>query len=500
MDQGLLDRLQHCQRLPSLSTVALRVIDIANDPAADLDGVALCIGNDPALATKVLRVANSPFYGNRRKCNTLRQAVTNLGLNNTICVALSFSLASSLEGPEHGFLDRSSLWQRSLVCAVAANLLADALNVKRPEELFLGGLLQDIGMLVLDAVMGERYGSLANDASHADLVRIEREGLGTDHVEVGVWMMNRWGLPDYLQDMVRFSHHAVTDTPQELTLTARCIRASNVVADLWLQGPNEDVVIRVADHCWQWLQIDADGLQKIVDLFPGELRSRAELLGKPSLTTAEAADVLDQAKEALLIRTLSQLAHAQDVKAGNELLEARTQALEAQACIDRLTGLFNRASLEDRLAEEFARADDGGHPLSVAFIDLDRFKQINDTHGHLVGDEVLQNVARVLAAQLRETDFIARYGGEEFVVVLPGLHSAEAQFVTDRLLQALRTCSEMSDTVKALRVTASIGLATYTPACGDCDDATAILRAADRALYSAKNRGRDNVVSYEKAC
>ncbi|MEJ2686206.1 MAG: GGDEF domain-containing protein [Gammaproteobacteria bacterium] len=496
LDPGLQDRLRHCQALPSLSTVALRVIELANDPGAEFGEVAGCISHDPALATKVLRVANSPLYGNRRKATTVRQALTQLGLDNTVCLALGFSLISSLEGAEQGFLDRPRFWQRSLVCAVAARVLGSVLEVERLEELFLGALLQDIGVLILDSVMEAGYGALANGTDHEDLPQAERELLGTDHIEVGVWMIDQWGLPGYLSDLVRGSHDPSSPVPEDLATMAHCVCASSAVADCWLRSAGDRSAIQAADCCRRCLDMEPDAFQQVMDLFPAELQARAALLNIPSLTPREIAGILERAKETLMVRALNRITEAHDVKPEAETPDSRTRALEVQASMDRLTGLFNRASLEDRLKDEFSYAKEHGTSLSVAFIDLDRFKQINDTHGHLVGDEVLQSAARVIAGHLRQTDFIARYGGEEFIVVLPGIGADAARFVSERLLDALRRHEDMSETVKSVRVSASIGLATYAAEREEFSDTTALLRAADRALYAAKNGGRDKTVVY----
>src|SRR5690606_6153542 len=100
-----------------------------------------------------------------------------------------------------------------------------------------------------------------------------------------------------------------------------------------------------------------------------------------------------------------------------------------QASRDALTGVYNRHQLHSRLEQEFEIAQRHGRPLSIAFIDLDDFKRVNDSHGHLVGDEVLRNFALALQGALRASDVIARYGGEEFLVILPNTTSAAAQAV-----------------------------------------------------------------------
>lgn len=153
---------------------------------------------------------------------------------------------------------------------------------------------------------------------------------------------------------------------------------------------------------------------------------------------------------------------------------------------DGLTGLANRIRLEDRLQQAIAHTRSHGGPLALLFIDLDRFKQINDAHGHAVGDQVLCEVARRLQATLRQHDLVARLGGDEFVVLLTTLaRDADAPMVADKLIGVLS--EPMLIGPHLLQVGASIGVSAY-PDAGQ--DAAAMLRAADAAMYRAKQTGR----------
>jgi two-component system, cell cycle response regulator len=153
---------------------------------------------------------------------------------------------------------------------------------------------------------------------------------------------------------------------------------------------------------------------------------------------------------------------------------------------DALTGLANRARLLDALHSSTQRASRQHEPLCVAMIDVDHFKLVNDTHGHSAGDVVLRKVAEALRATVRPYDLVARYGGEEFVVILPGLALAEAVVVAERMRAAVPSHTAPRP------ATISVGLALFDPA---LDDVEGLLRRADEALYQAKGRGRDRVVS-----
>ncbi len=169
------------------------------------------------------------------------------------------------------------------------------------------------------------------------------------------------------------------------------------------------------------------------------------------------------------------------------------ERVSEQAVTDELTGLQNNRAFREAIDREAARAERFKHPLSLIILDLDDFKAVNDTHGHLQGDEVLRAVGRVLASEPRGIDQAARYGGEEFVVALPETGVAGALEVAERIRARLEAESiPMLEGGKAMRVTASLGTATMP---GDADAVRDLFRAADEALYEAKRTGKNRVVA-----
>jgi diguanylate cyclase (GGDEF)-like protein len=164
--------------------------------------------------------------------------------------------------------------------------------------------------------------------------------------------------------------------------------------------------------------------------------------------------------------------------------------LYREATRDALTGLVNRRGLIRWLGREVREAHDHGRPLSVLLFDLDLFKRINDTHGHLVGDRILQRFARVLTISLPETRLIGRYGGEEFMAVLPGVDQKNAAHLAEEVREACHRTPVITADGTALPFTVSVGVATLSPG----EDTEQLIGRVDQSLYQAKESGRDLVV------
>lgn len=167
------------------------------------------------------------------------------------------------------------------------------------------------------------------------------------------------------------------------------------------------------------------------------------------------------------------------------------------ATLDALTGFYNRRQLEERIKQEIASSRRQKTPLCAIMTDIDFFKSVNDTYGHAVGDLVLKTVSKVMRSQLREYDVAGRYGGEEFAILLPFTKMGEAKMVAERLRKSVEAkvidISEVNpdSEIKSINVTVSIGVYQLE------DDDEVLLKNADKALYKAKETGRNKVVIYE---
>ncbi len=180
----------------------------------------------------------------------------------------------------------------------------------------------------------------------------------------------------------------------------------------------------------------------------------------------------------------------QELIKAKELLEKQSLELIELATIDSLTGLLNRRELNNRVQPMLSQANRTESSVATIIIDIDFFKNVNDTHGHVFGDEVLQHISQILLNNRREHDIIARFGGEEFVLVLPNITTNDAF----KVAETLRLQIENSE-VKGIKITVSMGISMNKNGNNDFDS---LFKLADAALYQAKEKGRNMTVISEE--
>jgi len=483
---------------PSPPGVATHIIELAQDPEIEMGKVAKALSMDSALSSKVLRIANSPLYAQRRKSENLRQALVVLGLNATLTLALSFSLVKTLRGGKSNGLDYKFYWRRALLSATAARALSDFLHQSLAEEVFLAALLQDVGMLALDLSVPDLYrgvGDLQQD--HAALAELETKRLQVDHSYVGGWLMRNWRLPERLHNAITHSHRPQQGyTSDSAQIFERCVALSGPIADLFLLEPQQRQFAETALRAERCLGLDKMAFGQVLGTI-GSMIPETEAIFEAELLSKQHPDlILEQAREVLMLRSLHTLREINTLRAAADNAATRALEVEEETRRDTLTGVYNRAYLEQYLAREFEHATRHRWPLSVAFADLDDFKHINEHFGPQAGDRVLQATARILRGNTRETDLIARYGGEEFIVVLPATDAQTAHSICERIVMAFRNTRHVMGSERA-NVTVSIGCATQDTqsqfaAPGD------LVAAADKALYTAKLCGRNRSVPFNR--
>jgi diguanylate cyclase (GGDEF)-like protein len=485
MNQELVERIKQCPSLPSLPTIAMQVLDLAQKADVDIAEIARIISKDPALSTKILRTVNSSFYGRSQHVSTISHALVILGLQSVKTLVLGFSLVTNLKQSKSSGFKHIVYWKRSIYAATAARSIASKLNMVQQEEAFLAALLKDIGMLVLDQVLGERYGEIHTRVNtHSELVSAETEALGINHADAGGLLAEQWKLPPLLTTPIAY-HHTPRDVKDPaLRKLTELVELSGYCADVFVDEVAAKAITTVRRLCLELYKMPEAEADALLDEIGKRTKEVAGLFEINIGASANYDNILKKANEALIEMTLQS-----QMQASN--LQVQNIELKKQATTDALTGLANRATFDQFSVEAFRAAIAAGKPLALLMIDVDKFKSINDKYGHPAGDQVLRVLGKLIKTAARPQDLAARYGGEEMALILPGTNRATAAAIAESIRRAIAAKSVPAGATM-IPVTASIGVAALEPGLPFTQFAQ-VIKAADLALYAAKHGGRNCV-------
>jgi len=491
-------RIKNQVDLPSPSQVAREVIGLASNPDIELAKVANAISCDPAMAAKLLRIANSAFYAQRRPSQNIRQALVIIGLNAALTLALSFSLVSTLRGCKPNGIDYKRYWRRTLLAATGSRAFAEQVSKGQDEDAFLIGLLQDVAVLAIDRCSEGFYADLPSEATHTVLIEHERKKLdGKDHAYYGALLLRTWKLPETICSSVERSHNvqsADAQTPDGKL--ACCCALGSVLADAVCASGNSALLAEAARTADKLLGIRGQQFTDIVARLIKLIPEAEELYETSILDTTDAEALMGQARELMTVRSLYALRDVQALQETASVLLNRTEELEDAARRDALTGTLNRMWLERLLEREFTQALMFSRSLSVAVIDVDHFKRLNEALGHEGGNKILKSCADLIQANIRGSDCVGRYSADTFLLILPGTDEALAMQVCERILRAIRE-SAAGITSPGAKFSVTVGAATCTPE-RVFSNAAELIHGADHALYRAKLRGRNCVECFDE--
>lgn len=621
-------------RLPSPKGVALQVVKLTKKDGVGSQEIAHIVKADPVLSGKLIKAANSLIAYQSRPIVSVVDAVGVLGLNMVRQLVLGFSIISESGAGVCQRFDYATFWTRSLLTAIAAQHLARQRSLGAAEEVFILGLLGQVGRLALATVYPEEYAQVLEklgDSDDSELAAIELAQFGVDHRQMTQAMLADWGVPRALQVVVY--HHENPEqagfsdggrdwrlaqvlhiseslaavcvapvrlrrklVPQLMLSAARRGIETDMLADLgegvlrdWREwegvlsvghldippfkelletaplvpelldmGAGQEVrsshklrILLVDDdrsvllllrsmlagggHVVETAQNGKDALGKMEEFAPQlvitdwimpemngldfcrAVRANENWRGVYLfiVTAQESTERLIEAFEAgvddYLTKPINSKVLSARLRAGQRVIQlqeelefdrsqlrqfaaelaASNDRLQHLALTDALTGLPNRRYVMDRLEQEWALSKRAGRSLTCMMIDVDHFKQVNDTYGHKVGDEALKQVVNTLRMSVRKQDVVARMGGEEFLVLCPDTLLEQAAQHAERIRKNVASVRMRSAGVEFF-VTVSIGVASTADV--DLHTVDMLVQLADRRLYSAKAAGRNRIV------
>jgi len=485
-------------RLPSPPAIAIKILDMVRRDDFSFKDLAQIIESDPALVAKILRVANSPYYNFNRRVDNIDMALSVLGTHAVKNIALSFVICSDMKASEESGFDFDLFWRRAITAAVAAELTASLVGVKS-QDTFVTALLQDIGIIVLFSSCPEEYQLVMkeNVASKATLHEVEKHCFGFDHQELGAELLSQWHIPESIYIPIKY-HHQDNSVPKEYRTQTEIIRLADNLSAIYHGGQSVDKVLKVRERLKTVFGVGEEAVEELIDAVASKSIDILATFEIPPGAMQPFTMILQDANEELsklntsyemLVIELRQ-AKVKAEKLADELHNANVKLHELVFC-DALTGLYNHRYFQEAMEREFERSKRYKRDLSLIMFDIDHFKKINDTNGHLVGDRVLTAISRATERSVRDSDIIARYGGEEFAVILPETDFNSAKVVAERLRRDIENLEAVVDGIR-IRVTISVGYTSYDYN-STLRDKGAIIGMADKALYIAKQSGRNMV-------
>ena len=473
------------ENLPTLPGIAIKLLQAVQKNEPNISEIGEILSKDVALTAKILKLVNSSFYSLSSRITTVDHAIKLLGLNTVKNLALGFSLITGFQKKGVKAIDYSRFWKDSLVGAIAARLLAKKIQPTLCDDAFFMGLLENIGSLALACCLPEQYSVVLSEATKngANWYQAENQVLGFNHMEVGEYLIKSWGLPETFYVPIGYHHcpQKISGNSLECQFRTKLLHLSALYIDMF-NAPDMSLPFGAIDHF-----IKEYGFKDNFD--PAVLGKEVHVQAQDVLPIFDIQFKDDRDYANLLDKAKTEMAKL-SVEMINELLEKNREIefLREQTTIDSMTSIHNYKGFCESISQELSRAKRYKRPLSLIFADIDHFKLVNDTFGHLAGDCALKAVAICLKNGLREADYLARYGGEEFAIILPESNMESAFLVAERLREKIES-QHIVYKDKTISLTMSFGVACM-PSNQDLSS-DSLIKMADDALYKAKAQGRN---------
>ncbi len=502
----MLQSILESDELPTLPTVASKLITLTSKEDTTLADIGELVSQDISLSAKILKVSNSAFYSFPQQIGSIKQAVSILGMNAVRSLVLSFSFLTMKGGKVETRFDFQRFWEKSLASAVTAKLILEHVKGAETEEVFVSGLLQNLGTLILARSFPAEYDRVlqAIEDDQQDIFIAEETIFGINHAVVGAAVAKNWGFPEVLLIPIQFHHHPdqYTGNNTNVRRTIYAVYLSDLLVNILFSDKPEVFHKQFRKEAGNLLGLTSESIEAILEQVHTKVKEAGRYFNLRIKTSKSVQEILQEANIRLSLINLNyDQMNKQLIEAKIHLenltreLEKKNKILDNLANIDGLTGIYNHRYFQTVLDQEISRSLRYNNSISILMIDIDHFKQINDTYGHQVGDFVLAEFSKTLQEHIRKYDILARYGGEEFVIILPESTTEQALIVAEKLRTILEQTT-FQDNREKYQVTASFGLSSCSPATEDSFDKNTLLHQADQALYEAKDKGRNQVVCY----
>jgi len=481
LESRIRSRISALSYLPTTAAVAMKFVELGKDPDAGPDQYCKVVSSDPSLSSKLLSLANSSWFGVRNRVTRPQVAINLLGLGTVRTLAISYCLTGLHSDLKLSAGESRTFWTASLCKAVMARRVARLIDPQHADEAFTAALFQDFALPVMNAVAREPVGAMLANAQIDCQTRLqnEREHFGLDHAEFGRAIAQKLELPELYVDAIAFHHQRqslcdfMSHRPMADALYAAALCPHSL--NNWNHGDME----HLQEHLHSLgVKNPAEFLQSVEKEFADVYRyfeqgecPQAHLSDLMILATRELADSTTQ-----LVGTVQSLLN-------------RDQLSERTGTRDPLTGALNREGFTCRSASLLAKATRYGVNLAVVYMDLDRFKALNDTCGHAAGDQTLRTVWRIMRDAVRQTDLVGRFGGDEFVLLLTDCSRENAHAIVQRIITQVSEIPLPEPAAGAkLKISLSAGVVWHNPKDRPAVLDTLIARA-DELMYLAKRTG-----------
>jgi diguanylate cyclase (GGDEF)-like protein len=477
------------KRIFSLPEVAVEFLKIAQQAEPDLNEVVRVVRADPVISAKILRTINSPLFGLRHRIETLEIAIPRLGMTLLKTIVLGFHLASHQNERVSIKSTLQAHWRSAITQAVFAELIGEKMTGGQPDNYFLAGLLQDIGIIAMISEAPNEYcANVLNRASFPDVVSAERIYFGFSHVEVSCAILEKWGVLECFGDAIQHHHDRIVPPEQSRNLKlAVVLQAATQGTEMLFSTRHSQLTLNTAVKLW------TEFLHSRLDIKPvhaleiiEEVRTRVN-----ENCNIFAFDIGGDVCTDRLIQEATEL--MQEINLNQQIQQAKRlkhQSVNVEQDLlyrDSLCGLYNRRYMNDMMYDLFQQTAQNKQSIAAVFIDVDKFKSINDHYGHATGDLAIQAVAASLRASIRHHDIPIRFGGDEFIIIFVNIAENDFETVLHRLnSNQVKFANEEGI---ELSLNLSIGGIYMSPKSGDVPNPNWMIDQADQAMYHAKRNG-----------